>query len=161
MDFQKLLHDFTTAVETNDGAALGALFTEDGVYNDGFFGPFQGPEAIADMITDHFWGTAKDFRWDMQNPVFDGEYGYAQYVFSYTSIVDGAEGKRVVFEGFGRFQISDGKIKDYAETFDTGIALTQIDFPADRLTRFLGKAATRLRERHADSAHLKGAGPKV
>ena len=156
MDFPQLLDAFTNAVENNNGPALGALFAEDGVYHDGFFGPFQGRAAIADMITKHFWGTAKDFRWEMQNPVCDGDYDYAQYVFSYTSIVEGAEGKRVVFEGFGRFHFVEGEIKDYAETFDTGIALTQIDFPADRLTRFLGKAAQRLRDKHADSPHLKG-----
>ena len=156
MEFEALLKDFTTAVETNDGAKLGALFAEDSVYNDGFYGPFRGPDAIAKMLNEHFWGTAKGFKWDMRNPVCDGEYGYAQYVFSYTSTVEGAEGTRVVFEGFGRFQLANGKIQDYAETFDTGIALTQINFPADRLTKFLGKAATRLRDKHADSPHLKG-----
>ncbi|MBT5107661.1 MAG: nuclear transport factor 2 family protein [Rhodospirillaceae bacterium] len=156
MEFEALLKDFTTAVETNDGAKLGALFAEDSVYNDGFYGPFRGPDAIAKMLNEHFWGTAKGFKWDMRNPVCDGEYGYAQYVFSYTSTVDGAVGKRVVFEGFGQFHIVDGKIQNYAETFDTGIALSQIDFPADRLTKFLGKAAARLREKHAESPHLKG-----
>ena len=94
MDFPQLLDAFTNAVENNNGPALGALFAEDGVYHDGFFGPFQGRAAIADMITKHFWGTAKDFRWEMQNPVCDGDYGYAQYVFSYTSIVEGAEGNK-------------------------------------------------------------------
>lgn len=155
MDFEALLNDFTTAVETNDGAKLGALFADDGVYNDGFYGPFRGPAAIAKMLTAHFWGTAKDFKWDMRNPVCDGDYGYAQYVFSYTSTQDSAPGRRVVFEGFGRFHLVDGKIKDYAETFDTGIALTQIDFPVDHLTKFLGKAAARLRKKHAGSAHLQ------
>ena len=108
------------------------------------------------MLNKYFWGTAKDFKWEMRNPVCDGVHGYAQYVFSYTSTVEGAEGKRVVFEGFGQFQLANGKIQNYAETFDTGIALTQINFPAYRLTEFLGKSATRLRKKYAESPHLKG-----
>ncbi|MBT5812437.1 MAG: nuclear transport factor 2 family protein, partial [Rhodospirillaceae bacterium] len=40
MNFEALLADFTAAVEANDGARLGALFAANGVYNDGFFGPF-------------------------------------------------------------------------------------------------------------------------
>ena len=128
---------------------------EDGVYNDGFFGPFRGPESIGKILNKHFWGTAKDFKWEMRNPVRDGVHGYAQYVFSYTSTVEGAEGNSVVFEGFGQFQLANCKIQDYAETFDTGIALTQINFPADRLTKFLGKSAMRLSKKYAEFLHLK------
>ena len=129
---------------------------EDGVYNDGFFGPFRGPEAIGKMLNKYFWGTAKDFKWEMRNPICDGVHGYAQYVFSYTSTVEGAEGKPVVFEGFGLFQLANGKIQDYAETFDTGIALTQINFPADCLTKLLEKSAMRLSKKYAEFLHLKG-----
>ena len=100
------------------------------------------------MLNKYFWGTAKDFKWEMRNPICDGVHGYAQYAFSYTSTVEGAEGKPVVFEGFGLFQLANGKIQDYAETFDTGIALTQINFPADCLTKLL--------EKYAEFLHLKG-----
>ena len=54
MKFEALLKDFTTAVESNDAALLGGLFVEDGVYNDGFFGPFRRPEGIGKMLNKHF-----------------------------------------------------------------------------------------------------------
>ena len=40
--FAKLLKTFADAVETNDGPGLAQLFTEDGVYEDGFFGSHTG-----------------------------------------------------------------------------------------------------------------------
>ncbi len=155
-DFKALLAEFTAAVESGDGARLAALFCEDGVYHDGFYGPFQGRAAIADMLETHFWGHAKDFRWEMRQPVCDGDTGYASYAFSYTSTVPGAEGTRVVFEGIGRYTLEDGLIREYTEVFDTGIALTQIAFPPERIAGFLGKAAKRLRGRHTGSQHLPG-----
>ena len=48
-DFPRTLERFAAAVEANDGAGLAALFTEDGVYEDGFFGAYTGPAAIAEM----------------------------------------------------------------------------------------------------------------
>ena len=50
MSFPDLLARFTGAVEAGDGAALAALFTDDGVYHDTFYGAFQGREAIRDML---------------------------------------------------------------------------------------------------------------
>jgi hypothetical protein len=38
LTFRDLLTAFATAVETNDGEGLASLFTEDGTYEDGFFG---------------------------------------------------------------------------------------------------------------------------
>ena len=37
MEFARMLDAFAGAVEGNDGPALAALFTPDGVYDDGFF----------------------------------------------------------------------------------------------------------------------------
>ena len=37
MDFPDLLSRFARAVAANDGPTFSALFTEDGVYDDGFF----------------------------------------------------------------------------------------------------------------------------
>ena len=81
MDFAKVLNAFTAAVETGDGAALAALFTEEGVYHDGFYGAFRGRAAIAEMLEEHFWGAAKDFKWDMLDPAMAGQVGYARYLF--------------------------------------------------------------------------------
>jgi hypothetical protein len=39
------------------------------------------------------------------------------------------------------FQFRDGLIAHYREAFDRGVALVQLDFPAERLKRILEKAA--------------------
>jgi uncharacterized protein (TIGR02246 family) len=154
MDFDSLLDEFTAAVESGAGSRLAALFCEDGVYHDGFYGAFQGREAIAEMLEQHFHGHAKDFKWRMKDPVCDGRTGYARYVFSYSSTMPEAAGKRVVFEGMARFALEDGRIKDYSETFDTGIALAQLGFETARLKKVLAKFADRVRAKHKGSAHL-------
>src|SRR6516165_6257834 len=44
-DFAALLTTFADAVQTNRGQSLAMLFTEDGVYEDGFFGSHTGRSA--------------------------------------------------------------------------------------------------------------------
>lgn len=155
MDFDSFLNVFTAAVESGDGHRLAELFCDDGVYHDGFYGPSRGRDAIADMLETHFHGNAKDFRWQMFDPVCDGRIGYARYVFSYTSIMPDSEGRRVVFEGISRFEFEDGKIRDYSENFDTGMALDQLGFDGAQLKRILNKSAGRMRSRNSDGPHLK------
>lgn len=150
MQFDELLKNFTSAVESGDGKALGALFAANGVYHDGFYGAFTGPDEIAKMLETHFYGSAKKFRWEMENPVHDGRFGYTRYVFSYTSTVPGAEGTRVVFEGMSQFEIENDLILNYRENFDTGIALQQIDFEPERMKKFLSKQAAAVRARNKD-----------
>ncbi len=154
MSFVDLLARFTAAVEAGDGGALAALFTEDGVYDDTFYGEFKGPAAIKDMLENHFWRDASAFRWDMREPVATPEIGYANWSFSYASKLPGVEGKRVVFEGMSRFRLSGDRIARYDEVFDMGIALAQTNFAADRIERIVQKAAGRLRDRHANTRHL-------
>jgi ketosteroid isomerase-like protein len=87
-----MLRTFCDAVEQRNGAAFAALFTEDGVYHDVFYGAFAGREKIAEMIDDWFYRTATDFRWDMHVPVSDGETLYTRYAFSYRSTLPEAKG---------------------------------------------------------------------
>src|SRR5690348_2922178 len=42
LTFRDLLTAFAAAVEANDGEGLASLFTEDGTYEDGFFGAHTG-----------------------------------------------------------------------------------------------------------------------
>ncbi len=119
-DFPRLLERFAAAVEANDGAGLAALFTDDGVYEDGFYGAYAGPAAIAAMVA-HFHKTGSSFRWDFFDPLSDGRSGYARYRFSYLSAMPGAEGKPVVFEGIGHFALRDGRVSRYSEVFDRGL----------------------------------------
>ena len=50
LTFRDLLTAFAAAVEANDGEGLASLFTEDGTYEDGFFGAHTGRPAIAMMF---------------------------------------------------------------------------------------------------------------
>ena len=69
-DFEALLLRFSYAATANDGAGFSALFTADGVYDDGFFGEYAGREAIARMLQ-HFHDTGSNYRWDFFDPVSD------------------------------------------------------------------------------------------
>lgn len=154
MSFTSLLDSFTKAVESGNGERLGALFSPDGVYHDTFYGAFTGPAAIAGMLEGHFWRDALGFRWDMLDPVHEGDRGYARWVFSYTSKLPEAKGRRVVFEGMSKFELSGTLIRHYGEVFDIGIALTQTNFAPERVHRILQRAAEGVRQRHVDSRHL-------
>jgi hypothetical protein len=153
-DFPAMLRRFGAAVAANDGEELANLFTPDGVYDAGFFGEFQGRPAIADMLA-HFHETGSNFRWDFFDPLSDGRSGYARYRFSYASRMPGAEGKPVVFEGIGFFQLHEGLIARYSEVFDRGMALAQQDFAAERIKKVLLKLADRQNASAAAKEHLK------
>src|SRR3954463_16384459 len=108
--FADLLLAFTKAVAVNDGGGLGALFTEDGVYHDEFFGAHRGRGAIAAMLT-RFHDTGSDYRWDFFEPVSarstdGGTTGYARFRFSYRSRLPESAGRPVLFEGISRFLLS-------------------------------------------------------
>ena len=152
-DFSGLLARFATAVAANDGAAFSALFTADGVYDDGFFGEYAGRDAIAKMLA-HFHVTGTNFRWDFLDPLSDGRTGYARYRFSYASRMPGSDGKPVVFEGIAFFQFRDGLIARYSEAFDRGVALIQQDFAAERIRKVLAKLADRQNASPEAKEHL-------
>ena len=154
MQFDRVLTQFTSAVENGNGAQLAQLFTADGVYHDGFYGSFQGHAAIADMLETHFWGKAKDFKWQMQEPIMTGSIGYARYLFSYTSTLPEAKGQLVMFDGMSRFQFEGALIKDYVEIFDAAMALAQTGFSAERIAKFADRKAQRLRASDAAKQHL-------
>src|SRR3954467_10526932 len=115
MNTTALLRAFCDAVEQHNGKAFAGLFTEDGTYHDVFYGAFKGRAKIADMIDDWFYRTAKDFRWDMHEPVSDGRMLYARYTFSYVSTLPEARGKRVGFEVVAIMRLVDGLIAEYRE----------------------------------------------
>ncbi|MBV8888329.1 MAG: nuclear transport factor 2 family protein [Alphaproteobacteria bacterium] len=138
--FAELLQAFAAAVVANDGGGLGQMFTPDGIYEDGFFGPHAGREAIAAMLQ-RFHDTGGDYRWEFFDAVGGGAIGYARFRFSYVSRLPESPGRPVAFEGISVFYLRDGLIARYAEIFDRGLALVQLDFPAERIERVLRKAA--------------------
>lgn len=152
VDVPALLKQFTSAVERRDGKAFAALFAEDGVYHDVFYGAFEGRARIAEMIDDWFYRTARDFRWEMFRPVSDGKSLYAYYTFSYVSLLPEAAqgkegGKRVGFDGVSMMQLRDGLIVEYREVANSSIGLLDIGFAPERVAKILGKEAAHLRGR--------------
>lgn len=135
-----LLDKFTAAGCANDGARFAALFTEDGTYEDDFFGLFRGRTEIAAMLQ-RFHDTGEDYRWDFRELVTDGTLGYASFRFSFQSKMPGYEDRPVLITGISCFRFAGELIAAYRETFDTGIALAQLGFPADRIKRILDKEA--------------------
>jgi limonene-1,2-epoxide hydrolase len=150
----ELLAAFTAAVEQRNGAALAALFAEDGVYHDVFYGSFAGRERIAALVDDWFHRDAAEFRWDMLDPVSDGRVLYARYVFSYCSTLPGAEPGRVVFEGVAIMRLRDGQIAEYREVANTGPALARLGFAPERLIKLLRRDDAALRARTDAARHI-------
>jgi len=134
---QDLVRAFTKAAEDRDGAAMAALFTENAVYHDVFYGAFEGRARITELIDDWFYRHARDLRWDMFDPVSDGRNLYTRYLFSYVSTLPEAQGRRVMFEGVGLMRLEGGLIAAYREVANTGPALLDMGFPPERVAKIL------------------------
>src|SRR5580704_9802347 len=151
--FSALLTELAAAGVANDGARFAALFTEHGTYKDDFFGLFRGRTEIVAMLQ-RFHDTGEDYRWDFHDLVTDGTLGYATFRFSFASKMPGYEGKPVLITGISCFRFEGEKIAEYREVFDTGIALAQLGFPAERIKRVLDKAAAAQNETITARRHL-------
>ncbi len=149
-----MLKAFCDAVERRDGAGFAALFTDDGVYHDVFYGAFAGRARIAEMIDDWFYRDAHQFRWDMHDPVSDGTTLYARYVFSFASKLPDAAGQRAMFEGVAIMRLRDGKIADYREVANTGPGFLDMNFSPARIAKILGRQGAALKERPEAARHV-------
>jgi hypothetical protein len=154
MEFAELVRRFAAAAASGNGDALADLFTSDGTYDDYFFGPSRGREAIKKMLA-HFGDGGSNFRWEFFDPVRAGDIGYASYRFSFDSKRAEAKGARVAFEGIGRFDLESGRIKRYSEVFDRGMALAQQEFEPERLRKIGLKYASQLKARPEWAGHVK------
>ena len=154
MDTTALLQAFTSAVERRDGKSFAALFAEDGVYHDIFYGPFKGRTKIAEMIDDWFHRTARDFRWDMHQPVSDGRMLYARYTFSYVSTLPEAQGRRIGFEGVAIMSLRDGQIVEYREVANVGPAFVALGFAPERVCKILAREGSELARQPEMQRHL-------
>jgi ketosteroid isomerase-like protein len=149
-----MLRTFCDAVEKHDGPAFAALFTEDGVYHDVFYGAFEGRKKLAEMIDDWFYRTATDFRWDMHDPVSDAKTLYARYTFSYRSKLPEAKGARVMFEGVAIMTLRDGLIAEYHEVANTAPAFVELNFAPERIAKIMAKQGAALKARPEMRRHL-------
>jgi hypothetical protein len=158
MDFPELVTRFAAAAAAGNGDALADLFTPDGTYDDYFFGPCTGREAIKKMLA-HFADGGRNFRWEFFDPAVTGNTGYASYRFSFDSRNPQAKDARVVFDGIGRFDLDGERIRRYSEVFDRGMALAQQQFEPERLRKIALKYAAALKARPEWAAHVKS-GPQ-
>ena len=156
MEFKDLVAAFGAAVEAGDGAALGALFTEDGVYHDMFYGAFEGRAAIKEMLEGLFHRDAKDFRWELHDPVSDGKVGYAHWLFSYTATTARNDGERVVFDGASLFFLKDGLIARYEDVSNSVVPLKKMNAPQPVIEKQIEKWQGWLEARPGYDAHAKG-----
>jgi ketosteroid isomerase-like protein len=154
MDHARMLKTFCDAVERRDGKAFALLFADDGVYHDVFYGAFKGRADIAELIEDWFYRTARDFRWDMHDPVSDGRMLYARYTFSYVSTLPEARDKRVGFEGVAIMRLTDGLIAEYREVANVGPAFVALNFAPERVCKILAKEGEALRADPTMARHL-------
>jgi hypothetical protein len=154
MDFAGLLNKFADAAASGNGDALADLFTPDGTYDDYFFGPSKGRDAIKKML-EHFGEGGENFRWEFFDPALAGNIGYASYRFSFNSKRAEAKGARVTFDGIGRFDMEGGRIRRYSEVFDRGMALAQQEFEPERLRKIGLKYAAALKARPEWAGHVK------
>jgi hypothetical protein len=153
MEFAELVSRFAAAAAAGDGDALADLFTPDGTYDDYFFGPHTGRDAIKSMLA-HFADGGRHFRWEFHDPVSAGGIGYAAYRFSYTSTHPDANGARVAFDGIGRFDLAGGRIRRYSEVFDRGMALAQQAYAPERVCKIALRYAAALKARPEWKRHL-------
>lgn len=153
--FAKLLNDFTLSAESGDGARFAQHFTEDAIYYDYIYGAHTGRADIAHMMENLFHRDAgDDYRWEMFDPVIDGNIGYAWSLSSFTSRVPQYEGQFVVIDGMSRFILRDGLIGEYRESVNGGVAMVQLGVEPERLVKVLKRWAGWLRERPETKDYL-------
>lgn len=154
-DFRSLLDRFTAAAEAGDGEAFAACFTEDAVYHDYIYGDHVGRPEIAHMMTHLFHGDAgPDYRWEMFDPVVNGDLAYAWSLSSFTSTREEFKGRRVVIDGMSRFRLRDGLICDYAESVNGGIAMSQLGVAPERMAKVFRKWTNWLETRAETQAYI-------
>jgi hypothetical protein len=98
-------------------------------------------------MQDLFHRDAADYRWEMFDPVFDGEKGYAWSLSSFTSKIPQFEGQRVVIDGISRFIVRDGLIAEYRESVNGGVAMAQLGVDPERMSKVFKRWARWLMER--------------
>ena len=133
-----VVKDFEAAFNRRDIDGLVACFTADATYADTFYGPHAGAAALRAMFVRMF-REGREYVWTMERVVESGEVAAAEWSFRYvvTDAVPRSAGRRVRFHGMSVFELRDGRIAAYRETFDTGVALLQLGFSPEALAKVL------------------------
>ncbi|MFT3939695.1 nuclear transport factor 2 family protein [Rhodopseudomonas sp.] len=153
-EFARLLESLTRAAESGDGARFANHFTEDATYHDYIYGPHTGRAEIAAMMQDLFHRDAADYRWEMFDPVCNGDLGYAWSLSSFTSTVPDFAGQRVVIDGISRFVLRGGLIAEYHESVNGGVAMAQLGVAPERMAKVFRKWSGWLQQRPETQDYL-------
>ena len=154
METKALLAAFTSAVEARDGERFAQLFTPEGTYDDIFYGLHRGRASIARMINEQFYEYADDFRWDMIDPVREGDMIYARCVFSYVSHMPGAAKPRIVMESVSMLKLKDGLIGAYTEVVNNGPALVELGLSPEHVVKIMARQTRALKARDEAKRHV-------
>jgi steroid delta-isomerase-like uncharacterized protein len=135
-----IVRRFETAFNKQDVDGLVACFTEGGAYTDTFFGRHAGHASLREMFTRMF-REGRDYTWRMDVVVEDARHAAAEWSFGYvvTDAVPRSAGRRITFRGMSLFVLDAGRIVDYREHFDEGVALLQLGFAPESLAKVLRK----------------------
>ncbi|UYO44842.1 nuclear transport factor 2 family protein [Rhodopseudomonas palustris] len=153
-EFARLLESLTRAAESGDGARFANHFTEDATYHDYIYGPHTGRAEIAAMMQDLFHRDAADYRWEMFDPVCNGDLGYAWSLSSFTSTVPDFAGQRVVIDGMSRFALRGALIAEYHESVNGGVAMAQLGVAPERMAKVFRKWSGWLQQRPETQDYL-------
>lgn len=154
-EFTALIDEMTLAAEAADGERFARCFTEDAIYYDYIYGAHQGRKDIAHMLQDLFRRDAgDDYRWEMFDPVINGDVGYAWSLSSFTSTIPQFEEQRVVIDGMSRFIVRDGLIAEYRESVNGGVAMAQLGVAPERMNKVFNRWTGWLKERPETVAYL-------
>ncbi|MFT0875494.1 nuclear transport factor 2 family protein [Rhodopseudomonas sp. G2_2311] len=153
-EFAQLLESLTRAAESGDGARFANHFTEDATYHDYIYGPHTGRAEISAMMQDLFHRDAADYRWEMFDPVCNGDLGYAWSLSSFTSTVPDFAGQRVVIDGISRFVLRGALIAEYHESVNGGVAMAQLGVAPERMAKVFRKWSGWLQQRPETQDYL-------
>ena len=95
-----------------------------------------------------------DYRWEMFDPICDGNIAYAWSLSSFTSTVPEFAGQKVVIDGMSRFELRDGLIADYREAVNGGVAMAQLGVQPERMAKVCAKWARMLIEQPETREYL-------
>ena len=151
--FSELIKKLTQHIVKGEGDEAAHIFNDSGYYQDIFYGKFSKKE-IPTMVKNYFHGNAKDFIWDIKNPISNSEIGYARYIFSYTSKMKSSYGKRASFEGIIFCRLKNYRIQEYHEITHSYTGLSMLGFSKERINKIIIKQTELLKKKLEMTKHL-------
>ena len=135
---QSVVRRFETAFNKQDVDGLVDCFTDRATYTDTFFGAHTGHPALREMFARMFH-EGRDYTWTMETVIEDAGHAAAEWSFGYvvTDAVPRSAGRRVGFRGMSLFVLDGGRIAEYREYFDEGLALLQLGFAPESIAKVL------------------------